>query len=448
MRTPLDLIQEMLSGDSPTDDARAAARARLAARAAHVEGGLAAAAAAEAAVASVAAARGGDELRPVLSNVSANVPAKTPATRPGFKRHHIVSPPMKNARVKNDDGSGVNIARAARDLCGDLGEPKESLMRRALEVIGVVEANDIAIQVYRIEGEGGQMTSDGARRRTPGGVFWALLRERVTEEEWADIFAEEKEVQRERCRRRRRAASAAASLAGSPTFREGFGKGTGASSLKTPAPIAAAARLAASADAPARATMASKLRDTVVATPAAAPGSWAARARAPPAFSRAQSAPAAVLASAAEKAAKTPTAAAAPATPATPFGVVTPENDPNASKGVKSWAQRARAAAEAEAAAVEARKIAAYKERLAKQNAKLATEAPPPPVVNVEAPAPPVVNVEAPAPPVDAMDADVQDGEDWAAEMETEDAGAAIAASTPAANPWAGMASFASMVRA
>ena len=439
-----------MSGDSPTDDARAAARARLAARAAHVEGGLAAAAAAEAAVASVAAGRGGDELRPVLSNVSANVPAKTPATRAGFKRHHIVSPPLKNARVKNDDGSGVNIARAARDLCGDLGEPKESLMRRALEVIGVVEANDIAIQVYRIEGEGGQMTSDGARRRTPGGVFWALLRERVTKEEWADIFAEEKEVQRERCRRRRRAASAAASLAGSPTFREGFGKGgvnvngPASSSLKTPAPIAAAARLAANADAPARATMASKLRDTaaafttaVAATPAAAPGSWAARARAPPAFSRAQSAPAAVLASAAENAAKTPTAAAAPATPATPFGVVTPENDPNASKGVKSWAQRARAAAEAEAAAVEARKIAAYKERLAKQNAKLATEAPPPPVVNVEAP----------APPVDAMDADVQDGEDWAAEMETEDAGA-IAAGTPAANPWAGMASFASMVRA
>jgi hypothetical protein len=61
---------------------------------------------------------------------------------------------------------------------------------------------------------------------------------------------------------------------------------------------------------------------------------------------------------------------------------------------------------------------------------------------------PPVANVQAPAPPVDAMDADVHtDGEDWAAEMETEDAGA-IAAGTPAANPWAGMASFASMVRA
>ena len=159
----------MLSGDSPTDDARAAARARLAARAAHVEGGLAAAAAAEAAVASVAAGRGGDELRPVLSTLSANIPAhKTPAPRAGFKRSHIVSPPMKNVRVKNDDGLGINVARAARDLCGDLGEPKESLMRRALDCIGVVEANDIAIQVYRIEGDGGQMTRDGVQAQNPG----------------------------------------------------------------------------------------------------------------------------------------------------------------------------------------------------------------------------------------------------------------------------------------
>jgi hypothetical protein len=45
--------------------------------------------------------------------------------------------------------------------------------------------------------------------------------------------------------------------------------------------------------------------------------------------------------------------------------------------------------------------------------------------------------------PVDAMDAD--DEEDWAAEMETEDAG--VAAPTPS-NAWAGMASFASMLRA
>lgn len=58
------------------------------------------------------------------------------------------------------------------------------------------------------------MTSDGTRRRTPGGVFWALLKERASKEDWDFIFEEEKEVQRERCRRRRRAMSLAASSAG------------------------------------------------------------------------------------------------------------------------------------------------------------------------------------------------------------------------------------------
>ena len=170
--------------------------------------------------------------------------------------------------------------------------------------------------------------------------------------------------------------------------------------------------------------MTSKLRETVPA------GSWAARAKAggmQGSFARANSAPASVLASAA-KATPAKRIAAKPATPATPFGVVTPDVDANANKG-GSWAQRARAAAETEAAAqakvVEARKIAAYKAA----QAKLATKAPV--VVN------PVVT-EA---PVDAMDAD--DEEDWAAEMETED----VAAPTPS-NAWAGMASFASMLRA
>jgi hypothetical protein len=214
-------------------------------------------------------------------------------------------------------------------------------MKRALESIGVVAANDIAIEVGRIEGAGGQMTTDGARRRTPGGVFWALLKETASKDDWDFIFEEEKEVQRERCRRRRRAMSMAASsagtsLVGSPSFRSLAGT-PGASFLRTPAHgliSAAAATISAAAGAganvhktpagaagaPSRPTlaerlsgaagaaeartsggsMASRLRN-VQDTPlgATAPeGSWAARAKAA-AMNRTQSAPAAVLASAA-----------------------------------------------------------------------------------------------------------------------------------------------------
>ena len=170
-----------------TMTARAPPRARLAARAAHGEGGMAAQAAAEAAVEAVATGDA-NALSSLDANALSSLHARTPgATCPkskssrafsnaegAQKRKHIISPPMKVHRRKNDSGApGVNVARAARDLCGDLGEPKESLMRRAVDVIGVVAANDLAIEVGAIEGAGGQMTTDGTRRRTPGGVFWA-----------------------------------------------------------------------------------------------------------------------------------------------------------------------------------------------------------------------------------------------------------------------------------
>ena len=36
----------------------------------------------------------------------------------------IISPPMKSRKHKGDDVGASDAARAARDLCGDLGEPK------------------------------------------------------------------------------------------------------------------------------------------------------------------------------------------------------------------------------------------------------------------------------------------------------------------------------------
>ena len=310
--------------------ARAPPRARaLAARAAHGEGGMAAQAAAEAAVEAVAT---GDANAlssldaDALSSLHARTPGATiskPSNAEGAqKRKHIISPPMKVHRRKNDSGApGVNVARAARDLCGDLGEPKESLMRRAVDVIGVVAANDLAIEVGAIEGAGGQMTTDGTRRRTPGGVFWALLKARAAKEDWDCIFEEEKEAARERCRRRRRAQSANGSPEGTPSGAalngggllsgrfaaalSGLGADASASATtaKTPFATAGAAVVAAGVDdAPARPSMAERLSGVSATakafTPAAkgakvaTPGSWAARTAAhTPAMRRARPRP-------------------------------------------------------------------------------------------------------------------------------------------------------------
>jgi len=393
----------MIDGDGD-DPARAAARARLAARAAHVEGGMAAQAAAEAAVEAVAELAEDvhlDAPRAALASLDVNVDvARTPAAAVanGAKRKHIISPPMKSRKHKGDDGSGVDAARAARDLCGDLGEPKEALMRRAIETIGVVAANHLAIEVGRIEGAGGQMTTDGSRRRTPGGVFWALLKASVEKEDWDYIFEEEKEAQRERCRRRRRAASLNASLAGSPTFRSPASAFGG---LKTPAAglVAAAAKLEGER-APARLTMAERLSAgagsgassggaPASAVMKAADGSWAARAAA--SVRRVASAPAAAVSAAA--AAATPAKMEASPAGSDAFTVVTPDNDPAVVAG-GSYAARAMAAAEAEAA--EAARIRARAEELAaskaKMAAKLAPAAEPMDEDDADAPAPaPVV---------------------------------------------------------
>ena len=371
----------MIDGDGD-DPARAAARARLAARAAHVEGGMAAQAAAEAAVEAVAELAEDvhlDAPRAALASLDVNVDvARTPAAAVanGAKRKHIISPPMKSRKHKGDDGSGVDAARAARDLCGDLGEPKEALMRRAIETIGVVAANHLAIEVGRIEGAGGQMTTDGSRRRTPGGVFWALLKASVEKEDWDYIFEEEKEAQRERCRRRRRAASLNASLAGSPTFRSPASAFGG---LKTPAAglVAAAAKLEGER-APARLTMAERLSAgagsgassggaPASAVMKAADGSWAARAAA--SVRRVASAPAAAVSAAA--AAATPAKMEASPAGSDAFTVVTPDNDPAVVAG-GSYAARAMAAAEAEAA--EAARIRARVEEMAASKAKMAAK--------------------------------------------------------------------------
>jgi hypothetical protein len=405
--------QAMLNDDDD-DGARAAARARLAARAAHGEGGMAAQAAAEAAVAAVATGNASalSDLDPnVLSSLHARTPVSAPAVSEGAqKRKHIISPPMKVHRRKGNSGApGVNVARAARDLCGDLGEPKESLMRRAVDVIGVVEANALAIEVGAIEGAGGQMTSDGTRRRTPGGVFWALLKARASKEDWDFIFAEEKEAARERCRRRRRAQSANGSPEGTPKERKdlngllagrfkdalaGLGASADAtvSAAKTPFAVVAAPQTRVGVDdAPARLSMAERLSGVSAtakaftpAAKAATPGSWAARAAAhtpAPAMRRARSAPAAALAAAANaKPAKNDESAGEE-----DFAVTTPDNDPAAANATPggSYAARARAAAAAEAEAALAAQVRARAAKIAAANAAAKKKLAPAPAVAV-----------------------------------------------------------------
>src|SRR5215212_1957268 len=63
-----------------------------------------------------------------------------------------------------------------REITSQLNEPNGALIRRIVIAIGEVRARALLAQVLAIEAAGGQMTLDGSRRKTPGGVFISTAR--------------------------------------------------------------------------------------------------------------------------------------------------------------------------------------------------------------------------------------------------------------------------------
>merc|ERR1711934_315646 len=72
--------------------------------------------------------------------------------------------------------------------------------------IGVEEGTKLLDKTLLVEESGGMPTASGDRRRTPGGVFLALLKQKVTAETWKEIFAEETRKKRAYRKGRRREA--------------------------------------------------------------------------------------------------------------------------------------------------------------------------------------------------------------------------------------------------
>lgn len=74
------------------------------------------------------------------------------------------------------------ILETTKDICEQLNETKKAArgqVRRLVEFAGIELAQDILRQTLEIEGQGGMMTADGSRRRTPGGVFFYLAHQQV-----------------------------------------------------------------------------------------------------------------------------------------------------------------------------------------------------------------------------------------------------------------------------
>jgi hypothetical protein len=73
-------------------------------------------------------------------------------------------------------------------LAEALQEPKRALLLKVLRTLGQDRCAAILADTLQCEDGGGMLTKDGTRRRTPGGVFFQLVKDRATRQERRRLF--------------------------------------------------------------------------------------------------------------------------------------------------------------------------------------------------------------------------------------------------------------------
>lgn len=76
-------------------------------------------------------------------------------------------------------GSGfTDVNKFVLDTCRRLKEKKSYMVYTAVGCLGVSALSDLVKEVYAIQSCGGQMTVDGRRFRTGGGILWNIMKTR------------------------------------------------------------------------------------------------------------------------------------------------------------------------------------------------------------------------------------------------------------------------------
>jgi hypothetical protein len=69
-----------------------------------------------------------------------------------------------------------------------LQEPKRALLTKVLRTLGHARCSALLADTLTCEAAGGILTKDGTRRRTPGGVFFHLVRQQASPQEQRRLF--------------------------------------------------------------------------------------------------------------------------------------------------------------------------------------------------------------------------------------------------------------------
>lgn len=84
--------------------------------------------------------------------------------------------------------SNWRCAMKIADTLGEIDAKPKRLLRRLIETCGPCFAQGLLEITERIEARGGMMVNDGSRRRTSGGVFFKLAKQRMTTEQRRLVF--------------------------------------------------------------------------------------------------------------------------------------------------------------------------------------------------------------------------------------------------------------------
>ncbi|GMI81409.1 hypothetical protein like AT3G20430 [Hibiscus trionum] len=85
----------------------------------------------------------------------------------------------KNKKKKGGPGpKTLDINRFVLDTCRRLKEKKSYMVYTAVGCLGISALSDLVKEVDAIQSCGGQMTADGRRCRTGGGILWNIIKAR------------------------------------------------------------------------------------------------------------------------------------------------------------------------------------------------------------------------------------------------------------------------------
>src|SRR5712691_11656326 len=76
----------------------------------------------------------------------------------------------------------------AEKLAEVLQEPNLPLLRSVVRILGHNRTAAVLVDTLQIENDGGMLTTDGTRRRTPGGTFFQLVRQQARPHERRRLF--------------------------------------------------------------------------------------------------------------------------------------------------------------------------------------------------------------------------------------------------------------------